>query len=571
MNVLLTKTTDGKKIAPKKTFSQWKDDLKNQINLTLTNHMRNYGYVNLNDFYASGIPQIHWNNKEYLNVNNFFADLNTWTIDQFIKNQLWKTNFGKIIFNRRVFHNLNNQIQGEDILTPNLVNELNYIINLTIKPGEILTNSEGNSNFKFFKYEDWKIDNSFFKVRYDGEWNQFFINLLSELGIKQSDIKNGISGKQLYYSQIVSQGLKRISANFNNLFKVSDYLYQFDLFFNDESISFEINLVCQDKNSNNPNMIIPLIFEEQSTGFQYFFNLYFGLLIGQNDKLKSGDVVLMDEPGSNLHVQGIIELRSILKQFTQATGISIILSTHSPFLVDFNYLDEIRLIDRIGGVVDINNNFQFNKEGTSNSLKAITNALATYPNSLIQYDDPIFIMVEGITDYNYLTGYKVYKINQLKQELTNTANDKKEVWLKLLHQYETLIFMPFNGLGKNENDFNHVFKSINDEYHQRKYKFLIDGDDKGEEFKNKFAKQTINLTDLIKEFNNVELKNRTIEKLISDEDKQNFGLMIGNKIEKHSNNSATFKYAMIKGKASEQTYQNFAVLFNNLLAKLNNK
>ena len=238
MNVLLTKTTDGKKIAPKKTFSQWKDDLKNQINLTLTNHMRNYGYVNLNDFYASGIPQIHWNNKEYLNVNNFFADLNTWTIDQFIKNQLWKTNFGKIIFNRRVFHNLNNQIQGEDILTPNLVNELNYIINLTIKPGEILTNSEGNSNFKFFKYEDWKIDNSFFKVRYDGEWNQFFINLLSELGIKQSDIKNGISGKQLYYSQIVSQGLKRISANFNNLFKVSDYLYQFDLFFNDESISF---------------------------------------------------------------------------------------------------------------------------------------------------------------------------------------------------------------------------------------------------------------------------------------------------------------------------------------------
>ena len=348
-------------------------------------------------------------------------------------------------------------------------------------------------------------------------------------------------------------------------------MYQFDLFFNDESISFEINLVCQDKNSNNPNMIIPLIFEEQSTGFQYFFNLYFGLLIGQNDKLKSGDVVLMDEPGSNLHVQGIIELRSILKQFTQTTGISIILSTHSPFLVDFNYLDEIRLIDRIGGVVDINNNFQFNKEGTSNSLKAITNALATYPNSLIQYDDPIFIMVEGITDYNYLTGYKVYKINQLKLELINTHNDKNDQLLKLLHQYETLIFMPFNGLGKNENDFNHVFKSINDEYHQRKYKFLIDGDDKGEEFKSKYAKQTINLTDLIKEFNNVELKNRTIEKLISDEDKQNFGLMIGNKIEKHSNNSATFKYAMIKGKASEQTYQNFSVLFGSLLAKLNNK
>ena len=131
--------------------------------------------------------------------------------------------------------------------------------------------------------------------------------------------------------------------------------------------------------------------------------------------------------------------------------------------------------------------------------------------------------------------------------------------------------MPFNGLGKNEEDFDHLFKSIDDEYLQRKYKFLIDGDDKGEEFKNKFAKQTINLTDLIKEFNNVELKNRTIEKLISDEDKQNFGLMVGNKIEKHSNNSTTFKYAMIKGKATEQTYNNFAKLFDNLLKQLNSK
>ena len=279
MNVLLTKTADKRTDLPKITFSQWKDNLKNQINSTLTNHMSIWGFNNLNNFINSGIPQIHWNNKAYLNINNFFNDLDNWTIDQFVKNQLWKTNFGKITFNQNIgvrpqphfnrsfstiHHNSNNQLNEETVLTSELVNELNEIISTTVKPGEILTNNEGNYNFKFFKYEDWKIDNSFFKVRYDGEWNQFFTNLLSELGIKQSDIRNGISGKQLYYNQIVSQGLKRISANFNNLFKVSDYLYQFDLFFNDESISFEINLVCQDKNSNNPNMIIPLIFEEQS-------------------------------------------------------------------------------------------------------------------------------------------------------------------------------------------------------------------------------------------------------------------------------------------------------------------
>ena len=199
----------------------------------------------------------------------------------------------------------------------------------------------------------------------------------------------------------------------------------------------------------------------------------------------------MDEPGSNLHVAGIIELRSILKKFTQDTGISIILSTHSPFLVDFDYLDEIRLIDRIEGIVNINNNFQFNSEQSSNSLQAITNALATYPNSLIKYNDPIFILVEGITDYNYLTGYKLYKINQINKEIESASETNKAELQKLLHDYEIITFMPFNGLGQDETDFKQVFKSIDDEYHQRKYKFLIDGDEKGKSFKDKYKKANL--------------------------------------------------------------------------------
>lgn len=179
--------------------------------------------------------------------------------------------------------------------------------------------------------------------------------------------------------------------------------------------------------------------------------------------------------------------------------------------------------------------------------------------------------MEGITDYNYLTGYKVYKINQLNNDLLNACSDKKDELLKSLHQYETLIFMPFNGLGKNEEDFDHLFKSIDDEYHQRKYKFLIDGDNKGKWFKNKFPAQTINLTELINDFSKIDEKNRTIESLIDEKDKQNFGLLVDSKLEKHSNNSATFKYAMIKGKATEQTYNNFAKLFENLLKQLNSK
>ena len=571
ISVLLTKSFNQNESLSKITLKQWKENLKNRINEFLTNQMENCGYKNLDDFCKSKNIQVRWCNRKYARITDFYNAVNSWKVDQLIKNWSWKVNSGQLILTKKDPLNSNKVVITENILNEKLINELNEVINSNHSKLSSSPTTKSNIIYHFLKYDDEKINKSFFKVKYDEEWNSFFINLFNKLKITQSEIKSGIKGRQLIYQEKVKKDLENIATNFNQLFKVNGYLYKFDLFFGDDSINFEINLVVQDSKEDNDNKIIPLDFEEQSTGFQYFFNLYFGLLISQNDKLKKGDVVLMDEPGSNLHVEGIIELRNILKKFTLDTGISIVLSTHSPFLVDFDYLDEIRLIDRVGGIVDINNNFQFNKEGSSNSLRSITNALATYPNALIKNDNPTFILVEGITDYNYLTGYKVYKINQLNNDLLNACSDKKDELLKSLHQYETLIFMPFNGLGKNEEDFDHLFKSIDDEYHQRKYKFLIDGDNKGKWFKNKFPAQTINLTELINDFSKIDEKNLTIESLIDEKDKQNFGLLVDSKLEKHSNNSATFKYAMIKGKATEQTYNNFAKLFESLLKQLNSK
>lgn len=42
--------------------------------------------------------------------------------------------------------------------------------------------------------------------------------------------------------------------------------------------------------------------EYQSTGFRWFFNLYFNFLC--SNQLKSGDIVIMDEPATHLHPQG---------------------------------------------------------------------------------------------------------------------------------------------------------------------------------------------------------------------------------------------------------------------------
>ncbi|MBQ3621206.1 hypothetical protein II941_00010 [bacterium] len=57
-----------------------------------------------------------------------------------------------------------------------------------------------------------------------------------------------------------------------------------------------------------------------------------------------GDIIIMDEPGTNLHVKGQEELRDFLKKFSINSGITFAIATHTPFLVDLDYLDEIRLL-----------------------------------------------------------------------------------------------------------------------------------------------------------------------------------------------------------------------------------
>ena len=561
---IITKYTYGEKNPPKETFSEWKEGVRRWIESMLEKHMQAYGYKDLLQFIASSIPKIYWNNQEYSLVSNFFKVIDDWTFEELIKTKWWEKDLGKIEFKSRTpYYNNNISTAYETIFNKELIDYLNKLIELenqTVFP--LLSHSSKTFNTKFLKYHPWKIDDTFFRTKYKGQWNEFFENLFTELGIKQKDIIHGIWSKQRYYEQLVKDGLKKISDCFNNLFKTSGYLYEFSLFFNEETISFEINLVKQNAKDDDQAKIIPCIYDEQSTGFKYFFNLYFGLLIGQTHKLKKGDVILINEPISNLQVAGIIELHSILKQFTKATGISILLSPDTPFLVDFDYLDEIRLVDCIDGISTVNNNFQFNNQVISKSLNSILHSLITYPSCLFKCNHPTFIWVNSIDDYNYLTGYKLHKIKQIKKQLTSLATQEKDNLLKLLNQYESLIFIPFNDLGQNENNYHSLVQLIDNSNNERDYKFLVNSSSLINEFKNQFAAHIIDLKELVSKIDND--KDFTISSLISKTDQEE---IINESNDYHP--SVGFKYEMIDGKVSKGTYQNLDELFNNLLSKLN--
>ena len=166
-----------------------------------------------------------------------------------------------------------------------------------------------------------------------------------------------------------------------------------------ESNSMELNISKGNKT---------LKLDNQSTGFKWFFNFFFGLLQGY--PLESGDIILMDEPATGLHVSGQIELRRFLKEFAVKNQVSFVIATHSPFLIDCDHLDEVRVVTRDeNGLSHIENNFltvdSEDSSRDSDKMDSILGAL-TVGRHIILPPDSRVVFVEGITDYNYLTAFK---------------------------------------------------------------------------------------------------------------------------------------------------------------------
>jgi energy-coupling factor transporter ATP-binding protein EcfA2 len=84
-------------------------------------------------------------------------------------------------------------------------------------------------------------------------------------------------------------------------------------------------------------------FDERSRGFVWFFSFltYFSNL----EEERTNDLVLLlDEPGTNLHAMGQTDFLRFIKERLAAKH-QVIYSTHSPFMVDLESLDSVRLVE----------------------------------------------------------------------------------------------------------------------------------------------------------------------------------------------------------------------------------
>lgn len=370
-------------------------------------------------------------------------------------------------------------------------------------------------------YQEKEIKHSQFHADISSIDNEFFLNIFNSIEVDKKDISSlydkylansSNAGILRQYETIINKKLKVISKEFNRLYKTDKDDYEFKIVLESSKIYFTLFL------GENA-----LTLDKQSTGFKWFFNFYFNLIAGR--KLKAGDIILMDEPATNLHVQGIVELRNFIKQFAKNTGVSFVIATHSPFFIDCDYLEEVRVVSKINSISTIKNKFTLIEESQTDTLNSILNALTVGRNIVLNPGIPMFF-VEGITDYNYLIAFKKYfKINDI-------------------------CFMPINGLKRP--DLLGSLRKIS-----KVPLLLVDGDGIGEKTVKIFKDKGIE----VRSVSEVDSSFKNIEDLFEETDRSKYAK------EKSYDLSLSFKSNIdsISKTLSQTTIDNFRKLFDLLM------
>ncbi|MBQ3214020.1 MAG: AAA family ATPase [Clostridia bacterium] len=383
---------------------------------------------------------------------------------------------------------------------------------------------------KIYKYSEEMLSNANLQTTCTSfENNKFFNSLFNSINVSTEEIKaaysdfktTGDKGILTTFEKTLNKKLKQVAKKFNKLYILEEDTYSFSISLESTNIYFTM---CRDEKN--------ITLDYQSTGFKWFFNLYFNLLTSNN--LKSGDIVIMDEPATNLHAEGQQELRGFLKEFAIKNDITIVIATHSPFLIDIDYLDELRVVTMENNVSSINNDFSTIDLEDPDSLKPIKKAL-TVRNHVLYDPDNKVIFVEGITDYNYMVAFK-------------KKFDVKDV-----------VFLPIKGVGKyNSPDFKEKQKEISRrliEIKKHNPILMVDSDGAGNSMKNTNKDSELFVFSL----SDVSPKFKQIEDLFSQQDKENFNL------EKHSSTSSQFKTFEIDNLSlSEETINNFKEVFKSI-------
>ena len=251
-----------------------------------------------------------------------------------------------------------------------------YILNGTVVIPHLIKALEGD-----IRYREFRIQNTLFK----------------HVGLNPKEIYNlGAQGDSEQLSKekqadlkkrkiLLDSASKKITETLNKYFQERDYEVEYNV----DGQFLEI-LISDNERPSKINL------EERSKGFRWYFSFFLTFLVESEGAHKNA-VLLLDEPGIHLHLQAqynLIEFFEKLKETNQ-----IVYTTHSPFLIDEEHLEQVRSVyETEEGKTKVTDD---NVVPDQKSVFPIQASLS-YKASQLVYKELIQVLVENKSDYNYL-------------------------------------------------------------------------------------------------------------------------------------------------------------------------
>ncbi len=305
------------------------------------------------------------------------------------------------------------------------------------------TELKGECNNNICQFEFFKKDTShlLFKVSFTEILENLAEILEYNMQLKIDSLITKEFNRLLAIAEDSSQDSYQLKIRVRHNNKFYDY--------SKESTAYEIKLEVYDcRKSDNQNE--PIILSQQSTGFQWAFNFMFGFLynVGSHFSLNKNIIYVMDEPATHLSVPARKEFRKFLKEYAHKNHVTFVLATHDPFLVDTDHLDEIRIVEKEteGSAIKNHFNYPLNNAGKdSDALDKIKRSLGVGQHVFHNPQKHRIIFVEGITDYCYLSAFKLYFNKHNPQFKDNPI---------------PFTFLPISGLKNNPNKMKETIQKL---------------------------------------------------------------------------------------------------------------
>ncbi|PUD81302.1 AAA family ATPase [Helicobacter pylori] len=303
------------------------------------------------------------------------------------------------------------------------------------------TEAKGECNNNVCQFEFFKKDTShlLFKVNFTEILENLAEILEYNMQLKIDSLITKEFNKLLAIAEDSSQDSYQLKIRVRHNNKFYDYSKKYT--------AYEIKLEIHDcRKSHDHNE--PIILSQQSTGFQWAFNFMFGFLynVGSDFSFNKNIIYVMDEPATHLSVPARKEFRKFLKEYAHKNHVTFVLATHDPFLVDTDHLDEIRIVEKETEGSVIKNHFNYPLDDASkdsDALYQIKRSLGVGQHVFHNPQKHRIIFVEGITDYCYLSAFKLY-FNEREYKDNPIP----------------FTFLPISGLKNNPNDMEETIKKL---------------------------------------------------------------------------------------------------------------